>query len=471
MAVSITNITADSNTTSGTSFTTSSKTFTSGRHYLFGFSIRNGASTNPSLPTVTGGGVTWSSVGSTANYDNSGTSRRTLFLFSGQCTSTTTGQLTVDFGAVTHTGMIYSIDEATSHDTSGTIVQSAGNKDTTGTVSTLTVTLAAFGSTNNATYAVFCNGNDSATTTAGTGFAKLGDFSESSANVSGRLTSEWRNDNDTTANITFSLSAQLGGIAVEIKASSGTSYTPTYTETMTLVDTIPRATSRNLSEAITYVDTVLKNPVRILTDVTILVDTIVRAPGKLQSEVMTLVDTYSRVWITYRTLEETTTLVDTLEKNAGRLLSEAITLVDSLVRSVGRFLLEVVTMVDSIIKSISRTLSEVLSLVDVLVRGIFRYLSDFLSMVDTFISELISTSYSAILTETMTLVDNIEKLFNHIISGIPTTLRHLAQIRPFGFLKNRKPSGSLDDVKPEGSSGRGIENGISLKDKNKPSMM
>ena len=308
-------------------------------------------------------------------------------------------------------------------------------------------------------------------------------------------------------------------------AGGGTSYTPTYTETMTLVDTISRATSRNLSEAVTYVDTVLKNPARILTDVTILVDTIVRAPGKLQSEVMTLVDTYSRVWITSRIFEETTTLVDTvpkstsrtlsdqaslidtivfstgkvitealalvdtitksisrtitdastlvdtLEKNAGRLLSEAITLVDSLIRSVGRFLLEVVTMVDSIIKSISRTLSEVLSLVDVLVRGIFRYLSDFLSMVDTFISELISTSYSAILTETITLVDNIEKLFNHIVSGIPTTLRHLAQIRPFGFLKDRKPAGTLDDIKPEGSSGRGIESGISLKDKNKPSMM
>lgn len=222
MAVSITNITANSNITSGTSFTTSSQTFTSGRHYLFGVNVRNGSSINPSVPTVTGGGTTWSSVGTSSNFDDSGASRRTLFLFSGQCTSTTTGQLTVNFGATSHTGIIYSIDEATSHDTSGTIVQAASNRDVSGTVSNLTVTLTAFGSTNNATYAVFCNGNSSATTTAGTGFTKLGDFSEANANVSGRLTSEWRNDNDTSADISYSLTAQLGGIAVEIKAASTT---------------------------------------------------------------------------------------------------------------------------------------------------------------------------------------------------------------------------------------------------------
>lgn len=214
------NVVSSSNVTSGTSFTTSSQTFTAGKTYLFGFSIRNGASTNPSAPTVTGGGCTWSSVGSTSNYDDSGTSRRTLFLYEGVCTTTTTGQLTADFGAVTHTGMIYTIDEFNWADTSDPIVQSASNRDTSGTASTLTVTLAAFGSSNNATYAVFCNGNDSATTTAGSGFTKLGDFSESNTNVSGRLTSEFKTGNDTGADITYSLTAQLGGIAVEIKAAT-----------------------------------------------------------------------------------------------------------------------------------------------------------------------------------------------------------------------------------------------------------
>lgn len=214
------NLAASSVTTPGTSFVTPSVSVTSGKTYLFGFSIRNGASTNPSLPTVTGAGITWTSVGSTAIYDDSGTSRRTLFLFSGTCSSTTSGALTVDFGAVSHTGMIYTIDELSYADTSGTIVQSASNKDTTGTVSTLSVTLAAFAKASNATYAVFCNGNDSATTTPGTGFSKLGDFSESNSNVSGRLTSEFRSGNDTSADITYSLTAQLGGIAVEIKSAT-----------------------------------------------------------------------------------------------------------------------------------------------------------------------------------------------------------------------------------------------------------
>ena len=142
------NVVSSSNVTSGTSFTTSSQTFTAGLTYLFGFSIRNGASTNPSAPSVTGGGCTWTSVGSTSNYDDSGTSRRTLFLYEGVCATTTTGQLTADFSGVTHTGMIYTIDEFKWADTSDPIVQSATNRDTSGTASTLTVTLAAFGSSN-----------------------------------------------------------------------------------------------------------------------------------------------------------------------------------------------------------------------------------------------------------------------------------------------------------------------------------
>ena len=148
MAVSITNLISSFNDTAGTSFTTSSISPSANKLQVLSIDVRNGVSTNPVTPTVTGCNLTWEQINSTV-FDNSGTSRRTLFLFRALGPSTSSGALTIDFGAVTHTNIVYSVDEFTGMDTSGTngsgaIVQSAVNQDTSGAVATITATLAAF---------------------------------------------------------------------------------------------------------------------------------------------------------------------------------------------------------------------------------------------------------------------------------------------------------------------------------------
>lgn len=260
-------------------------------------------------------------------------------------------------------------------------------------------------------------------------------------------------------------------VKAPVTATRGT-YSQTLTDVLTLVDTLPRSlsrtltdigtlvdsaiksTSRTLTDVATYVDSVIKNPARILTDATTLVDTIIKAPGKLQSEVMTLVDTYTRVWVASRTLTDVTTLVDTNIKSTSRTLSDIVTLVDSFIHSVGRLLSEVMTLVDSALKSTSRTLSEVVAFVDTLVRSTIKTLGESLTLVETFITELITTSYFKTLTEVMTLVDSTIKVFDHIISGIPAVFKKIGQIK----------SGLS-------SSRLNMEGGLSLKDKDKPSMM
>lgn len=216
MTVSGLNLVSSSNNTAGTSFTTSSISPTANSLVLLSFLVRNAVSVDPVTPTVTGAGLTWVEVNSSL-YDPDSSTRRKLFVFRALGASPSTGALTIDFGAVTHANITYAIDEFSGVDTSGTngsgaIVQSGHNEVTDGTVSTLTVTLSAFSNLGNATFGAFAANNDSNTTTAGTGFTKLGDVLDS-----GRLMTEFRSDNDTTVNFTLSTTSDLGGVAVEIK--------------------------------------------------------------------------------------------------------------------------------------------------------------------------------------------------------------------------------------------------------------
>src|SRR5690349_6933415 len=119
MAVAASTFLTGSSATPGTSFTTASITPVSNRLYLLTVSPKDGASTQPLAPTVTGAGLTWVLVDSNT-FDNAGASRRSQFLFRGLVSSPSSGALTIDFGAVSHEGCIWSIDEVTGMDTTGT---------------------------------------------------------------------------------------------------------------------------------------------------------------------------------------------------------------------------------------------------------------------------------------------------------------------------------------------------------------
>ncbi len=163
----------------------------------------------PNTPTVSGASRTWTQVATilTNNW------RTTLFR---SLAAASSGAITIDFAAQTQTNAKYSFTKWDGVDTSGTngagaVVQSAtaNNGDTSNTG--VTVTLAAFGSANNAAHAFNANSTGAAVTV-GSGFTFL-------LNDTGLFTDteEWKL-NDTTADFTWSSqTVTSNAIAIEVK--------------------------------------------------------------------------------------------------------------------------------------------------------------------------------------------------------------------------------------------------------------
>ena len=215
-AVTAANLTSGSSTTDASSYTTASITPSANKLILVAVTIRNDTSDAASAPTISGNGLTWVQI----NTQSFG-ARQNLTLFRSMGASPSAGVITIDTGGDTMDMVSWTVAEFDGVDTSGTngsgaIVQNAVNS-TTGATS-LTVTLAAFGSANNATYGTFTHSQFNEGIAQGTGFTELAD--SFAAGVYG-TESEWRNDNDTSVDASWVTSTRGAGIAVEIKASAG----------------------------------------------------------------------------------------------------------------------------------------------------------------------------------------------------------------------------------------------------------
>lgn len=224
MAVACTNIIGNTSG-SGTSATTASITATANRLYLLTVWTRTGITANPNQPTASGGGLgTWDVIASVV-YDDSSSSRKRVTLFRALSASPGAGAaIAIDEAGQTQTSFGWIVDEVTGIDTSGTngsgaIVQSATNIDSSATTASLTVTLAAFGSANNATYGSFAEGGNG-TWTQGSGFTKIGNVTTTGDTMNG--ITEFLASNDTTVDATDSTNSELGGIGIEIKAATTT---------------------------------------------------------------------------------------------------------------------------------------------------------------------------------------------------------------------------------------------------------
>ena len=218
MAIVGTNLTSGANDSGTDSESTASISPTGNSLILAAVSSRRGDTTTPAAPTVSGNGLTWVQINTIA-YDESSSSQRRLTVFRALGASPSTGTITFTFPG-NQTDVAWSIDEFSGVDTSGTngsgaIVQSAVNEDEAASSNSLTVTLSAFGSANNATYGTFATSGVQ-TPTAGTGFAIL---ANATINARQQTITEWRNDNDRSVDISFPLDEQMGGIAIEIKAA------------------------------------------------------------------------------------------------------------------------------------------------------------------------------------------------------------------------------------------------------------
>lgn len=220
MAVAGSNLTTGADTGGDASSTTASISPGSNRLVLLTVDQRTGISTDPNQPTATGNGLTWVVVNSIV-YDTTSSSRKRVTVLRAMGASPSSGAVTIDFGGQNNTDVHWSIDEFTGVDTSGTngsgaIVQSVAEKDESGSASTLVVDLAAFGSTSNATFGGFGLSTETGYAV-GSGFSLLG--TANTFTGSARVISEFRNDNDTTVDITMTGSL-VGGIGIEIKAAA-----------------------------------------------------------------------------------------------------------------------------------------------------------------------------------------------------------------------------------------------------------
>lgn len=211
MAISVSLLTNGLNQTPATSFATAS--ITPGANRLVLATVLNvRLAGSPTVPTASGNSLTWVQV-DTVLFDTIAAPIIRLTTFRALGTPTT-GAITFDFGGVTQDDCAWTVSECTGVDTSGTngsgaVVQSANNRVDAATV--LTVTLGAFGSGANGAYSVFANGNNESTSP-DSGWTELDDQSF--------MESQWRADNDTTASGTIASNGAIGGIALEIRAST-----------------------------------------------------------------------------------------------------------------------------------------------------------------------------------------------------------------------------------------------------------
>jgi len=225
MAVTHTHLTEGTDESNGTSYATASISPSTDKLLILDVASSSASASANSSPTVSGCGVTWVSINTTAGTGNDGPAwaRQTMFRAMG---TPTTGVLTVDFGSDTQEAVQWSLCEKGNVDTGGTngsaaVVQSATALSTT---TTCTVTLAAFGNVNNATHGAFMREGEitAATQTAGTGFTEQTD---TEADLTGGYYAYqhtiYRDDNDTTVDSTSSDAMDgTSGIAIEIKESS-----------------------------------------------------------------------------------------------------------------------------------------------------------------------------------------------------------------------------------------------------------
>jgi len=224
MAVSFTNLTKGGNDSAATSFTTASITPASNNLILVEVMSRRDDSTEPTAPSLSGCGLTWEKI-EEIYFDTTGTSRRKLSSFRGLGASPTSGTITINFGSESQTDCGWVVDQASGIDTSGTngsgaIVQSAKAKDESVTNTTITATLAAFSSTDNATYGVYSESDSSHRITPGSGFTELAEANDGTPFFGGIVQTQWKSTNDTSVDWTSSGTIQAGVIAIEIKAAA-----------------------------------------------------------------------------------------------------------------------------------------------------------------------------------------------------------------------------------------------------------
>lgn len=232
MAISVTQLLAESSNANQSNYTTTSVAPTDTRMaFLAVFSTAQTAANFGPPSSVTGNSLTWTQDYTTGD----AASGLNLSVFRAYVTGSSSGTIAINHATSRSrcTWMLLEVDGADTGGTNGanSVVQIATNSDLSSTAATITVTLAAFGNAANGAVAFHAGLLASAsvpTATAGSGWTEVGSEAAISndGGVSGGLEAQYRTDNDTTADVTWSANLGMYSIAMEIKAAGGATYTP-----------------------------------------------------------------------------------------------------------------------------------------------------------------------------------------------------------------------------------------------------
>lgn len=182
--------------------------------------VRNGDTTcaNADVHNVAGNGLTWVEVHQIC-FSSAAVPNHALAVFRSMGSSPSSGAVTWDHGGNTQNNSAWAVLECTGVDTTGTdgsgaVVQAVETSDTA--VTSLTVSLAAFGSADNATLSVFSVSDNIAITHEGT---ELFETQVSDGGIDQTLQAQFLAGNDTSPSASFA-SIDAAGIALEIKAAA-----------------------------------------------------------------------------------------------------------------------------------------------------------------------------------------------------------------------------------------------------------
>jgi hypothetical protein len=192
---------------------------------LLAVGARLSATAAINTPTVSGFGATWVLVDSYNGFE--GSTRSRIWLFRTMLGTGQTGTVTINpaNGTTAWSGCGASLKEFTGVDTSGTngsgaVVQSVTGAGPTADSGTISLTLAAFGSSNNRPYMLGGVRDNAVTFAPETNWTEIHEAQPGNGNFA--IATAWRSDaTDTTPSMSFSgaSSDPSGGLAIEIKAA------------------------------------------------------------------------------------------------------------------------------------------------------------------------------------------------------------------------------------------------------------
>ena len=274
MTIAATVLLQSIDTSNTTSYASSSFTITNGRPVLL--CLQSAENDPSSVPTIAasnhGSTYTWTQEDTV---QMNGGVRRRITVFSTLPTSTNTDTITINYTNAQFSNSFH-IVEFTGADTTDLVRQSvnAAGGLTTGLVS---ITLAAFGNVNNATFGFWAI-NGSSSLTVGSGFTGLTDQQATEAEAPTRVITEFRNDNDTGVDMTITggTNRRYVGIALELKANLGTDLTLPTSDATALAPapaftvTIPMVTAEASADATPPAIPVVLTPTGILADASVL---------------------------------------------------------------------------------------------------------------------------------------------------------------------------------------------------------